>query len=158
MKKLISFCFASFLLTVVAFGQEASTEQVKKSCTPTKECAAKKGMTLEQCKAKCTKSSAKTASTAATDASDARLVNASMTSDKATKKCCASIEKCAAKKGMTIEECKAKCKGKTAQASTSSNTAVASAVMAKTTDAEAKTVSKKKACSSKKACCSKKKN
>ena len=154
MKKIINLCFASFLLTVVAFGQEASTAQVKKACTPTKECAEKMGISLEQCKALCKKTCAKSTSTAAATTSEARLVNTTVASDKASKKCCSSMKECAAKMGMTVEECKAKCKGHGASASTS--TAVASAVMVKSVDVAPTAEPTKKACATKKACCKKK--
>ena len=57
----------SFVFVSISMAQEANTASTKKECVPTKECAAKHGMTLEQCKAlcqkKCTKSASAEAST-----------------------------------------------------------------------------------------------
>ena len=65
MKKIISVSFLFAFLSFSSFGQ--SSELVKltnndkqENCTPTKECAEKMGMTLEECKKLCTKTCAKT--------------------------------------------------------------------------------------------------
>ena len=155
MKKIISFCFASFLLTVVCFAQEASAD-AKKSCTPTKECAEKMGMTLEQCKALCAKTAlAQKENTTSTNAVAA--VSMETGEKAATKKCCSSIEACAAKMGMTVAECKAKCQKMCGdKAKSASTTAVASAVMV-SDKTEAPAAKAKTSCAKgKKACCKKK--
>ncbi len=157
MKKLISLCLASFLLTVVTFGQEATTatsvDGVKKAtCVPTKECAEKMGMTLEQCKALCKKHADKTAADAPAE-SNAQTV--AMTGNKKGKKaCCSSIEACAKKMGMTVEECKARCqKSCSPGAKTASTASVASAVMVSSKAAPKDEKTAKASCAKK---CSKK--
>ncbi len=133
-------------------------------CVPTKECAEKMGITLEECKKLCAKKCAAktTTTTAVASASDSReMVNLTGVDKKVCcagkKDCCSSIEECAKKMGMTVEECKAKCKNVCTKASSKTGeikTAVASSVMEKS---DVETKGKTKACSNKKACCKKKK-
>ena len=154
------------MFVTISNAQEANNKVVLEKektaqCTPTAECAKKMGMTLAECKAKCKKACASKASTASTavtavaSASDSReMTNLTGVAKKA---CCASIEECAKKAGMTVAECKAKCKKACAPASASTDnaeTAVASSLMV---NPEMTSEAKVKACSSKKACCKKKK-
>jgi hypothetical protein len=159
MKKMISFCFASLFLCVVSFGQESTaTANTKKAeCVPTKECAAKMGMTLEQCKAICSKANKGTAATEInSNANSVDFASSDAAVEAPAKKCCASVEACAAKMGMTVEECKAKCKGHSAEAMSGSTTAVASAVMVSNTEEASKSEKPKTCAKAGKACCAKK--
>jgi len=118
MKKFIGITMAWVLLSMVSFAQETalqvneSAESVK-TCIPTKACAKKAGVSLAECKKKC---ASKTASAETTSADATQVASASMKVDveEGAKKCCASLKECAAKAGMTVAECKAKCKGKSA--------------------------------------------
>ena len=160
MKRIISFCFASLLFCVISFAQEASTttntHTKKTECVPTKECAAKMGMTLEQCKAKCVKANMGTAASTNNEAKMVAYASSDISTEAPAKKCCASLAECAAKMGMTVEECKAKCKGHSAEAMSDSKTAVAGAVMVNNTEAAPKSEKSKKCAKSGKACCAKK--
>lgn len=136
------------MLCACAYGQvsdaqvkTASSDETKK-CVPTKACAEKAGMTLEQCKAVCAKKNAKSASLAGT--TDVPLL-----ADQAKAKSCQEIDyvACAKKMGMTVEECKALCKSREGK------TKVASAMVE--VNAEKEKVSKTICAKSKAACCSK---
>ena len=124
MKKILAIALTWVLFATVSISQTTvSTKDSKTNCIPTKECAAKAGMTLEECKKICT---------AKADASTTSVASASMVADtkEAKKSCCASMKECAAKMGMTEAECKAKCAGKSKTAMTDDQTEskVASAV------------------------------
>lgn len=125
MKNIIGIALAWVLFSTVSIAQStASTNETKTNCIPTKECAAKAGITLEECKKIC---SSKTSS----EASSTSVASASLVSNTETKKnCCASMKECAAKMGMTEAECKAKCNGKskTAMVDEIGDSKVASAV------------------------------
>lgn len=159
MKKIISLCFASFLLCVVSFAQDSSTaaNTKKATCKPTKECAAKMGMTLKECKAKCAKSNMGTATKSTSNSKAVSYAASDASSKTSAKKCCASIAECAAKMGMSIEECKAKCKGHGMVKNSESKTAVASAVMVDNVEEAPKGNMKKSCAKSGKKCCAKKK-
>ena len=147
MKKFISLCFASFLCCVVAYSQDANVETAPKAdkaatCVPTKECAAKMGISLEECKKIC--AAKKAEKTASTSVQSAMVVKEDGTAPTAKAKCC-SIEECAAKLGITVEECKARMAKNGCGTEKASTTKVASAVLDR--DAEAP--------KAKKACCAK---
>ncbi len=76
---------------------------------------------------------------------------ASNTSSKTTSKkaCCASVEKCAAKMGMTVEECKAKCEKTGSSASVSEGKSVGMTTSAGTTKNAKACTANKKTCTSK---------
>ncbi len=161
MKKIFGVALVWILVSTTIFAQEATVEKVDltekaKTCVPTKECAEKAGMTLEECKKICSGKAAATAST--TNVASASLV---ADTEAKGKKCCASIKECAAKSGMTVAECKAKCTGqsKTAMEDSSENKETKVAAAALVNEVEAIPVKKaegKKCCKSAKACTKKK--
>ncbi len=139
---------------------ESPKEKTTK-CVPTKECAAKNGMTLAECKAKCAKTCAKTDATKVASASIDRTEGLVQLTNKETEAgvSCCDIAACAEKLGISVEECKALCKKEgyakvaaSIEQKDAETAQVASAVMEKT---EVKGTAKK-ACTSKKACCKKK--
>lgn len=126
MKKII--CLTSLLLclgflSLAQNAQKTATleEGKTKTCKPLspEECAAKMGITVAEYlalpKKNCSK--ATTASLSKNDATSLPVVAVKNTSS-SEKKCCASMEACAKKMGMTVEECKAKCPDKTTGLST----------------------------------------
>lgn len=154
MKKIFGVAIAWILMSTVSIGQNASTQNAdvvakEKKCIPSKECAKKAGVSLEECKKICTGDKASTTSVA----------SASLVSEKETKKgACCSIKDCVSKTGMTEAECKAKCGSKTAStAKTENNTKVAAATLVTEIEEipEVKTTSKE--CSKTASSCTKKK-
>jgi len=144
MKKIFGIALTWILFSTVSIAQVATTtakESVdKKECVPTKECAAKYGMTLEECKKICT---GKTAATASTEEGTSKVASASKVSDVTSgKKAC-----CASKAGATAGTC-TKSKTATTEAGT---TKVAAAAMVN--EVEAVTDEKVKAKKSCKATC-----
>lgn len=139
MKKLIGICFAICLFATLGMAQTtASTNATaKKSCTPTKECAAKMGMTLAECKKVCTGNAGANGETkvasAIVDIDDA----ATSTDPKKSKEC---AKKCTGKK--------------VASAKDNKETQVASAVVTK--EIEAKSTNKKECSKTCKKTCTKK--
>jgi len=131
-----------------------NTNPQKANCQPTKACAEKMGMTLEECKAICNKvCTSKTSVAENTDKSNANLVSIASSDEKTS--CCASLEECAKAMGMTIEECKAKC----ATAISDGMTKVASASLESDASSTAQVPNSKKTCNKTSAkCCSKKAN
>lgn len=158
MKKIFGLALAFILTATVSIGQVATTTSSEtvdktKTCVPTKECAEKHGMTLEECIKKCNSNSA--------EASTTSVASASLVADtkEVKKACCTSVAACAKKAGMTVAECKAKCDGKSKSAMNTEDgeTKVAAAslvneVEASTTDEKAT----KKCCKSTSACTKKK--
>lgn len=112
MKKIFGVAIAWILMSTISIGQDVSTQNAdvvakEKKCIPTKACAEKAGMTLDECKKVCNGNKASTTSVA----------SASLVSETEAKKAtCCSIKDCIAKTGMTEAECKAKCGTKTASA------------------------------------------
>jgi hypothetical protein len=158
MKKFISLCFASFLFCAVSHGQEtsnASNENTvkKEACVPTKACAEKAGISLEECKAHVQKNCSKSKVSIAEANQSATAVKASMQTNIEKKQNC-NIEECAAKLGISVEECLKRCKENCCKDGdkTASTTKVASALMTITPPPAVK--AEKPA----KACCAKSKN
>ena len=101
---------------LTAFGQVADNSETTtktKKCIPTKECAAKMGMSLEECKKKCAKVCGSKTANAETKVASYEVQRDETVSTEAStdKKSCGkmSLKECAAKMGMTVEECKKKC-------------------------------------------------
>ena len=91
MKKIFGIAIAWVLMSTVSFGQDTNVHKVDltakdKKCIPTKECAAKAGVSLEECKKVCAGKSATTASVAS--ASLVSDVEATTTENGASKKEC----------------------------------------------------------------------
>ena len=160
-------------ITLSAQDTQLKTDPIK--CVPTKECAEKMGMTLEECKAICAKLTKKECQALCQKmsleekdskaSSIAQVSGVTELNDPAPvkKSCCSSIKACAEKMGMTIEECKAKCfkntsssplslddsrESRTDNSETKVATATSEAVVKSTSPAA-------KCCASAKACCKK---
>ena len=130
MNKVLILVCSMMLLGLTAFSQDASvTTTQEKKCIPTKECAEKMGMTLEECKKKCTAKGLLKETSVASASSEATIAETPALAEGKKKSCCASIEECAKKMGMTVEECKAKCKDfkNCAKGTSESSTSVAAA-------------------------------
>ena len=136
MKRLIGlslvFCLFCSLVTAQSASVDTKVTTENKCCTSVEACAAKLGISVEECKALC-KAGCK---------------------DKAS--CIKSTEACAAKMGGSVAECKKVCTGKMVSAEQEvEETQVASAFAERTTDNEAP--KEVKVCADKsKACCKKK--
>ena len=160
MKKIIGLTLAFILVSMMSFAQvttlknEVNTEKTK-TCIPTKACAKKAGMTLAECKKTCKGSAAVNGST--TSVASASKVAETI---EGKKKCCSSIKKCAAKAGMTVAECKAKCKmnSKTANKTEDSDTRVAAAVLVNEIEEIPQEKPLKKKCCKGASACTKKKS
>jgi len=143
----------------MSFAQSTAAASTDVKCKTTKECAAKMGLTTEECKKLCKKVCASKTEGTASVGSDSQVAAASVSSEitedsnSKEKACTKNLEACAKAHGMTVEECKAKClKSKcTASSDGESKVAAASATSELAEDAKAKTCDK-----SKKACCKKK--
>ena len=150
MKKILGVAIAWILMSTISFAQSTSTENAnvaakEKKCIPTKACAEKAGVSLEECKKVCSSSKASTTTVA----------SASLVSDKEAKKGAS----CTAKSGMTKAECQAKCSRKTTSLENSNkNTKVAAATLVNEIEEvyEVKTSSNKKCCKSASSCTKKK--
>ena len=131
MKKIIGFSCVFLFMGFIAFGQNAIqtaklTTAETKTCKPLppEECAAKMGISLEEYLKLPKKCNAATASN--TQDSPFWIVKASDTKT-AQSTNCSSIEECAKKLGISVEECKALCKSSSAcsTANTKATTSVA---------------------------------
>ena len=135
MKRLIGlsfvFCLFCTLISAQTSTDVVDTKPEKACCSSIEACAAKMGMTVEECKVLCKEKCKGKAS------------------------CAQSVEACAAKMGMSVEECKKHCKSKLVSVDEESDqTKVASASAERTIDSESK--KEVKACSNKsKKCCKK---
>lgn len=92
-----------------AIGQDTASATTSKSdkCIPTKECAAKMGMTVAECKAQCKKMCA-----AKGTASETSVASAGSSAELGLEQTAETkLIECAKKSGMSVAECKAKCKG-----------------------------------------------
>ncbi len=155
MKSILNICVLIILTTLTISAQSSTvvnTSPQKAECVPTKECAEKMGMTLEECKAVCEKvCNGKSALKDKSNASNVNLVTIASTKEKTS--CCSTIEECAKKMGMTVEECKASC-GSFTQAN---STKVASASLeSETTNTKDKSAAPKTCAKTSAKCCSKK--
>ena len=134
MKKIISLSCVFLFLSFTALAQSAEVsktalEKTEKACKPksAEACAAKLGISLEEYMERgktCKKAS--TASVENTAFPIVKVANKSVEA-KTAKKCCTSLEACAKKMGMTVEECKAKCGTKTALKADKPESAIAEA-------------------------------
>jgi len=151
MKKIFGIALTWILFSTVSVAQVAATQakesvdkkECSKTCVPTKECAEKYGMTLEECKKIC---ASKASATASTEDGDNKVASASMVSDvsKAKKACCAS------KSGAT-----AGCsKTKTASAEETTTKVASAQLVNEVEEVSTEKAKTKKSCS---ATCSKKK-
>lgn len=165
MNKVLILVCSMMLLGLTAFAQDVSvaTDTEAKKCIPTKECAEKMGMTLEECKKVCGAKGLLQETSVASATSEAELsevLDADPAPAVAGKKkaCCASTEECAKKMGMTIEECKAKCKDFKNCISVSDDASTNVAAASAEAVVESGSVDKKVACCAKgsKKSCSKK--
>ena len=109
MSKSIILVLSIMLFGLTAFTQETVVTDSKTNCIPAEECAAKMGMTLEECKAVCKKLCKESDTRSGTGVSPATADLNTESVAGTQKACCVSVKKGAAKKGMTIETCKAKC-------------------------------------------------
>jgi len=111
MYKVLVLVFGILLSGLTAIGQAttATTDNKAKKCVTIEECAAKMGMTLEECKTKCQKIyAANIASTGTEVNTETSAVSAASTTTLGSD---SDLKTCAAKNGMTLQECKAKCAG-----------------------------------------------
>jgi len=152
MKKIFGIALTWILFSTVTVAQVATTtakESVNKvecstPCVPTKECAEKHGMTLEECKKIC---ASKSASTASTEEGVNKVASATKVSELSSKK-----KACCASKASAGSCSKAKTVG-----ATEGSTKVAAAVMVnEVEEVSAEKTPAKKCCSSKAACTKKK--
>lgn len=126
MKKIISLTCFLLCLGFVSLAQNAQKtasldEGKTKTCKPmsAEACASKMGISMAEYLALSKKNCSKTSTASlATKTSSSLPIVAVSNAQKTEKKCCKSMEACAKKMGMSVEECKAKCPDKTASAST----------------------------------------
>ena len=105
MKKLMSLLIAFFAFSVITLAQEVQSTQHSKKCVPTKECAEKMGMTLEQCIALCKKMEADKKACGTSETNSAVLsVSMEKNQDQSTGKPSCDIKACARKAGVSVEE------------------------------------------------------
>ncbi|MEL6256834.1 MAG: hypothetical protein AAFR87_32860 [Bacteroidota bacterium] len=121
MKKLIGACCVFLFLSFTAFAQSADESKVASKANtttcqpaPPEVCAAKMGISLGEYLKK--NKDCNASSTASAENNSLPIVRVANTSSctKANQKCCGSLEACAKKMGMSVEECKAKCGSKVA--------------------------------------------
>ena len=101
MKNLVFFLASIFFMSFTALGQKTTADDAGLKCVPTKECAEKMGMTLEECMALCKKMESKSQghkaeSFTSLDGQD-RLTSATS----GNKSC--DIAKCARNAGISVE-------------------------------------------------------
>jgi len=121
MKKLISACCVFLFLSFTAFAQSAEVSKTavkteKTTCKPVppEVCAAKLGISLEEYQKRNKNCKASASASATTVALPIIRVANTSAAAKSNKSCCTSLEACAKKMGMSVEECKAKCGSKVA--------------------------------------------
>jgi len=151
--------FGMMLLGLTMVGQQAAVEtttQVKK-CVPSKECAAKMGMTTAECKKLCKKlCTSKTAGTSSDVASANAVAELEELPELTEKKeCTLSIEECAKKMGITVAECKKICAAKQSGTTSVATTQVASAEAAAYVQETESVEGKAKCVKGAKKCCKK---
>lgn len=139
-------------MVLITNAQTADLSQKStKECVPSKECAEKMGMSLAECqkicKTLCKKEGAKA------DLSTGLTLVAAASAEAKPLSCCKSIKECSDKLGLSVAECKAKCKAGGSSA-LDSETKVASASM-ESVPAESKTGLFSKCPLGKKSCCKK---
>lgn len=114
------FCLCTFMVNAQEMASTTTSEKTKKTCVPTKECAAKMGMTLAECKKTCTK----------TAAGETKVASAVLSNEDTP---------------ALTKECAKKCT-KLADAKSDSETQVASAILVNNEASEIESNTAKKAC------------
>ena len=149
MKKIFGVALAWILVSTASIAQEVNTQHEvvvdkAKTCIPTKECAKKAGVTLEECQKICAKG-------ASTDASTTKVASASLVADTDKKAACTKAD-------MTSAKCKATCQSKSKTASLETKeTKVASSILVKEVEEIPTDASTEKKCVKGQASCAKKK-
>ena len=124
MTKILGLTVAFLFAGMFMYGQCSKTTKTanaeKTSCTQAemKKCAAKMGMTLEECKAACSSAMQGSGSSSAMTSNAGVVTKTSMEEGSQKLSCGMTYEQCAAKMGMTVEECKKVCKANQSSAAT----------------------------------------